>query len=100
MQPVGDHLRRHRNGHQAEYADQILQQANALNGLSQFADGLAEYGTVRTFSGDLISEASGSSLPPSAPAGQTGRFPAFLQFTACFAGGFWFTLRYRHNHPL
>ncbi len=83
-QPVGDHLRRHRNGHLAGHARQILQQANALNGLSQFADGLPEYGTVRTFSGDLISEASGTSLPPSAPAGQTALFPAFLQVTAGF----------------
>ncbi|ENA50953.1 hypothetical protein EC2729250_3022 [Escherichia coli 2729250] len=33
---------------------------------------------MRTFSGDLISEASGTSLPPSAPAGQTGRFPVLL----------------------
>lgn len=81
--------------------DQILQQANALNGLSQSLTDSAEYGTVRTFSGDLISEASGTLT--SSVCAQQGRQDCFLRFcifTACFAGGFWFTLRYRHNHPL
>ncbi len=75
----GDHLRRHRNGHQAGYARPDSQQAYALNGLCQFADGLCRIRTVRTFSSDLISEASGTLTSPSPPAGPTGLFPAFLQ---------------------